>query len=372
MRCKHGIAALVGLGFAGFAGMAEAGLRVCNKTGLLQSVAIGYKGDTDWTSEGWWNIGPGDCATLVTGDLTKRYYYYYAESEGREFQSQNYEFCTRDEEFTIVGDTDCEARGFDVERFREVDTGETAVDFTLSLVANGLPQPAGGAEDTPTAIGPGGGGGSQDTSLAPEQTPVTVRPEDLESGLPAGGNGEPISVRALFQGCELEDGKPYCGFHAQGQKLRAYYSGPTPEGLMFALETMELNTPVRLQADRVETRGLHSAVVLREVVADPAGDSAAALRRAMQGDWVSDRDARIGFTIRGSELYTRYNGEFRGTRFLRIAETCDAARGKGPVLLQTRLSTRQQACYVIDRMTEGVMELTEPVGGIALRYVAKR
>ena len=58
-----------GLLALGLAGTAEAGLEICNNTSLEQTVAIGYKGDTDWTSEGWWNIAPGACSTLVDGDL---------------------------------------------------------------------------------------------------------------------------------------------------------------------------------------------------------------------------------------------------------------------------------------------------------------
>ena len=60
---------------ASFAGAVRAELQICNETNDVQAVSIGYKGEADWTSEGWWNIDPGDCATPVPGDLTKRYYY---------------------------------------------------------------------------------------------------------------------------------------------------------------------------------------------------------------------------------------------------------------------------------------------------------
>ena len=94
-----------GLMAFGLAGAAQAGLEVCNQTGEAQSIAIGYKGETDWTSEGWWKIAPGECSVLVGGDLTKRYYYYHADSKGGGFRGQDYVFCTQNDEFTIVGDT---------------------------------------------------------------------------------------------------------------------------------------------------------------------------------------------------------------------------------------------------------------------------
>ena len=373
MTARHITAALLFGAMVGLAGTAEAGFKVCNKTELTQSVAIGYKGDTDWTSEGWWNIKPGDCATLITGDLKKRYYYYYAEADGREFQSQNYVFCTKNDAFTIVGDTDCEKRGFETVRFREVDTGETDINYTLSVVEDTqvTPETGGSNTDTASAVGPGGGS-TQNMSEAAVEPSVEITASDLQSGLPPGRYGEPFTVKALFQGCELEDGKPYCGFHTGGGKLRAYYSGPTPEGMMFALETMEVSTPVRLEGDRIGPIGLQSAVILRKVVPDSTGDPDISLRAAMQGDWVSEQNPKIGFTIRGSELYTRYNGDFRGVRFLQIADGCPQGGGVGPALMQTRVSNGQRACFVIRKMANGVMELTEPQQGLDLRYIAKR
>ncbi|MDG1532180.1 MAG: DUF1036 domain-containing protein, partial [Paracoccaceae bacterium] len=42
---------------------ANAGLEICNTTGDVQEISIGYKGDGGWTSEGWWLIEPSKCAT---------------------------------------------------------------------------------------------------------------------------------------------------------------------------------------------------------------------------------------------------------------------------------------------------------------------
>ena len=158
------VRAFVAAGVVGLAlpGAAWAGLRICNETGDTQSVAIGYKGAEDWTSEGWWNIAPGDCATPVLGDLQKRYFYYRAEVDGGDFDGENYMFCTSPDEFTIVGDTECEDRGYDREAFREIDTGEEATEYVFTLVAD-----TAGPKDAP------------ETRAEPEPDPVAEADEGL-------------------------------------------------------------------------------------------------------------------------------------------------------------------------------------------------
>lgn len=371
---------LAGLLALGLAGTAEAGLEICNDTDQVQSIAIGYKGDTDWTSEGWWNLDPGACATLVEGDLKKRYYYYFADAPGREFKGQNYLFCVQDQPFTIVGDTGCEDRGFQSLDFREIDTGETATEFTLSLVDNGererTEETASGKIPgvTETGSGPGGelagqAGGTQTTTEAPPQeTPVTVTAGALDSGIAPGRHGTPFQIDALFQGCEIEDGKEYCGFHADGLKLRAFHAGPTPDELLFSLEDMAVNLPVRVSGDVVERGRMQVAVVVREVVPRPGADSHADLRAALQGDWVDASDARSEITVRGSEIYHRYQGDFTGTRFLRIAANCDGTGGSGPVLIRTDIGDGAEDCLIVDRMGGQEMALMAADGSTTLRF----
>jgi uncharacterized membrane protein len=113
---------------------AEADLRLCNRTSNLVGVAIGYKGQQDWMTEGWWNIPPSSCETLLAGSLSSRYYYVYAVDyeEGGEWTGPGF-MCTRDEKFTIKGVNDCIARGFQRTGFFEVDTGEQ-LSWTVQLM----------------------------------------------------------------------------------------------------------------------------------------------------------------------------------------------------------------------------------------------
>lgn len=346
---------------------AQAELRICNETGELQSLALGFKGGTDWNSRGWYNIAAGECVTAVEGELTQRYYYYFADSRTGGFQGQQYIFCIANNSFEIVGDTDCANRGFIEESFREIDTGETAVAFTLTLKAA-----KGTATGTRVKVpGGGSGGGDLGTQLVTEAPPVVDLGVDvaaLISDLPEGRHGDPFTVSALFQGCELEAGRAYCGFHAQGVKLRVYFGGPTPPELMYALEELVLNAAVQVQGDMVEDRGKERAVVVRAVRPDPNGDKFRNLRAALQGDWQSETDRRLNFTVRGSEAYMRDRTEFQTAMFLELADTCPGYSGPGPVVMQTeRRGAGAVTCF---RVAEAGRRLVlEPVrGGPALVY----
>jgi len=139
MLSRRSLAAALALA-AGFLlapgiGMAPAfaDLRLCNKTNNRVGVAIGYKDNKIWTTEGWWNIPVNSCETLVSGTLVSRFYYVYAVDydHGGEW-SGKFVMCTKDKMFTIQGTEDCVARGFNRTGFFEVDTGEQT-NWTIQL-----------------------------------------------------------------------------------------------------------------------------------------------------------------------------------------------------------------------------------------------
>jgi len=104
---------------------AKADFRLCNNTGSRVGVAIGYKDNEGWTTEGWWNVSSRSCETLLRGALVARYYYIYAVDydRGGEWSGKAY-MCSREKEFTIRGTENCLARGYDRTGFFEVDTNE--------------------------------------------------------------------------------------------------------------------------------------------------------------------------------------------------------------------------------------------------------
>lgn len=99
-------------------------LRVCNKIANPVSIALGYRAERGWQSEGWWVAGPGECKTVYSGDVAaRRYYYIYAADDiGGGSWDGNVYMCTRDETFTIFGVEDCLARGYERTGFFEIDT----------------------------------------------------------------------------------------------------------------------------------------------------------------------------------------------------------------------------------------------------------
>jgi uncharacterized membrane protein len=104
---------------------ARADLRLCNITESRVGVALGYRDQQGWVTEGWWNLAPRACETLLQGALAARFFYIYAVDydRGGDWSGRSY-MCTRDREFTIRGVEDCLARGFDRSGFFEIDTGE--------------------------------------------------------------------------------------------------------------------------------------------------------------------------------------------------------------------------------------------------------
>jgi len=119
---------------------AAADFRLCNNTGSRIGIAIGYKDRDGWTTEGWWNLAPRACETLMHGSLIARYYYIHAVDydRGGEWSGQAY-MCTREKEFTIRGTEDCLVRGYERTGFFEVDTTEQR-SWTVQLTDS--PSPA--------------------------------------------------------------------------------------------------------------------------------------------------------------------------------------------------------------------------------------
>jgi uncharacterized membrane protein len=112
---------------------ASADLKLCNTTGSRVGVAIGYKDQEGWATEGWWNVGPQACETLLKGNLIARFYYIHAVDydRGGEWAGSSY-MCTDDKAFTVRGVEDCVKRGYKRTGFFEVDTTEER-DWTVRL-----------------------------------------------------------------------------------------------------------------------------------------------------------------------------------------------------------------------------------------------
>jgi uncharacterized membrane protein len=126
-----GIGAAISLSSASAPALAD--LKLCNKTPSRVGVALGYKDKDGWASEGWWNVGPNNCESLLKGPLIARYYYIFAidYDKGGSWGGKAM-MCTQRKIFTIRGIEDCQPRGFEKTGFFEVDTSEET-DWTISL-----------------------------------------------------------------------------------------------------------------------------------------------------------------------------------------------------------------------------------------------
>ena len=116
---------------------AHADFKLCNNTSSRIGVAIGYKDDKTWVSEGWWNVAAQTCEVLLKGPLVARFYYVHAldYDRGGEWGGKNF-MCTVDKIFTIRGEGDCSSRGYKRSGFFEVDTNEEK-DWTVKLTDPG-------------------------------------------------------------------------------------------------------------------------------------------------------------------------------------------------------------------------------------------
>ena len=104
---------------------ARANVSGCNTTENLVGVSVGYRESDKWMSEGWWRIPPGDCASVIEGTLSARYFYLHAEDSVTGGQWRGPVFmCTSSKEFKIEGLENCFARGHERAGFFEVDTGK--------------------------------------------------------------------------------------------------------------------------------------------------------------------------------------------------------------------------------------------------------
>lgn len=162
---------------------ASADFRLCNNTSSRVGVAVGYKDNQGWLTEGWWNVAARSCESILKGPLAARYYYVYAVDydQGGEWSGSAF-MCTRDKEFTIRGFENCLARGYDRTGYFEIDTGEQKA-WTVQLseqAQNGAKPKSDAPADTPPSPPDGPA-----AVPAPSVTAAPATPATPSSAVPA-------------------------------------------------------------------------------------------------------------------------------------------------------------------------------------------
>jgi len=124
-----------------FSKPAAADFRLCNTTDSRVGVAIGYKNGNDWIATGWWNLTAGQCESLLSGDLSQRYFYVHAVDydKGGEWSGRAF-MCARDRAFIFRAAERCSTSDRDRTGFFEVDT-QASVDWTVRLTRSTMNSP---------------------------------------------------------------------------------------------------------------------------------------------------------------------------------------------------------------------------------------
>lgn len=105
---------------------ARAEFAVCNQSFDVVNVAVGQDDGEAFVTEGWWTIGPNQCANVIREALNNRYIYVYAQDVfGQPVLNGTTQMCTGPQRFVIRGIDDCWANGHAAARFVEVDTQKT-------------------------------------------------------------------------------------------------------------------------------------------------------------------------------------------------------------------------------------------------------
>ncbi len=116
-------------------------------------VAIGYKDNDVWSTEGWWNVAANSCETLMRGPLVARFIISTPSITTRAANGRARPICVREKKNSPSrGRNDCLARGYDRIGFFEVDTSEQK-NWTVQLTEQGLSMPP--SDQRPYAPQPG-------------------------------------------------------------------------------------------------------------------------------------------------------------------------------------------------------------------------
>ncbi len=314
-----------------------AGLEICNDTDVPHDVAVGYKQDGRWVSEGWWALAPTACVEAIQGDLQYRFYYYHARSSGRGFQHDRLSFCTQPGIFTIGGDHDCELRRYNKTYFAKIDTGQGSLHFRQNLSVHSTP------------VDPKG---------------------DAKSGSAPGTWGRPFSGAAVFQECSqmFRGGVQFCRLVGGGRVFTVIEDNRTPPDVLAALRRMRQGVPVQLEGDWAGQFELSVELVLRSAAPKAPSEADAVLGR-LQGSWSAKNDSKDQFTIRGAERQNRYGGAPTSQEYLSVMPYCGEFEGAQLYLYAWDSEGGTGMCYEIRGVTESQLELVYLPRRTELRYI---
>ncbi|MGR3759835.1 DUF1036 domain-containing protein [Roseobacteraceae bacterium NS-SX3] len=334
MRWRHILAAAAAALFLA-AAPAWAGLDICNDTSAGHRVAVSYKKADAWVSQGWWDLLPGECATVVSGGLTQRFYYFHAESAGWRFRHDGIRFCTEAEDFAIAGEGDCSLRGYEPRNFAKIDAGRTGASHRQMLSSHTLP-------------------GRRAAAALPDP----------------GAWGEPFTSEVTFQGCRRAGGAfgTVCSFVAEGTKYQVSSGGRTPARIFTFLSVLPPGTPLTVKGYLTEVFGSTSRIDLRDVVTRPLNRLDLVLQQ-LQGQWYSIQNPADQFAVAGAERFNTYAGVETSNDFISVQDSCGGSGGGGgPYLFTWDSQGGTGLCYRIESISTQALALRYLPAGAVLEY----
>ena len=243
--------------------------------------------------------------------IVNRPYYFMTRSQNWVFAHEDIVFCVTPELFTITGDENCEARGYETERFAKIDTGKTARHHTHFL------------------------SGYVSQLHATDEF------------------GEPYADRVTFQDCPIVDpgAVPFCSFHAAGTKFYVNDDGTTPDYIFRLLETLVPGAPLYVEGELIGIYDTSAEVVLHK--AEPQQwDAADGMLDLLQGHWVSMSDPEEQFTVTGAEKTNLYGGQFFGVEYLAVQERCGDWSEDAPYLYAREEESGEGQCFGLAHVSE--------------------
>ena len=330
---------------------ALAQLEVCNNTNVTHRVAIGYEGETGWTSEGWWKFDPGECGIVMSGALTRQNYYYKVRAEGHDYGGA-YAFCTGDSPFTIFGDTQCAERGFVRELFVLEDTGPTATRWTIAL--NGAPV----ASQRQTTPAPAPAPAPAGINYAALNTP-TLEYIDYRAGFTPGTHGEPVNAVVRFIGCYEDGGGEWCTFAGDGVEWYVYPSDVNYSETFISISFLTPGQRVNLSADIVNFNDASVEIAVNGIEGITTPSRADLLYFALQGGFTDTRDTDSRVEVVGNTMFELYRNDQVAAYRIQLVENCDGTPATGPGLTLSDPETGYSNCAVLHYVGPDGFDYTE-------------
>lgn len=315
---------------------ARAELEICNDTEALHNVAIGYKQEGGWVSEGWWQLAPSACFTAIKGELEFQFYYYRAESPDHIFEHDRLSFCTYENLFAITGDNDCVRRGYEKSYFAKIDVGKGTESF------------------------------SQPISIHSKRIEGQAKPDQYSN---PGAWGTAFQADVVFHGCSpLFRGTDwFCSFVGAGRLYMVHQDPRNSTEIYNILRKMAPGAPVQIEGDWFGLYDNSVQLVLRSVV-ERAPNYEDEIYKKLQGDWYSVADPNDEFTVIGSGRQNRYGGALTSIEYISVLPTCGAFETKGDYLYAWSIHGGTSLCYAIKELSQTELVLIYLPRGTELRY----